>query len=323
MSQKALAAPAIVVVILLIAVVGFLYYNNFSSQPPVAGTAGTVETTGKKTTATEKTVEPTPGKEPTPTRLLQWAKESGMRVDDGVSPATIVLKDSRYVMYYTAVGGIFAAKSTDGMNFEKVGVVISDGASNPAIIELNNEYRMIYENNRKLYSAISSDGFNWVKEEGVRLWDYGDGKPGEIFTSVPDIMRLDGGKLRMYYARGATSATAVSNDEGVTWTKETNLDFKRIAVDPDIVRLEDGSYKLFFTTFDSEWGVGDQYVMSANSADGINFKLDEGKRVQPGAGKTMVVDPDVVKLPDGRYRMYYGESGEDMFFRIFSAVVSE
>ena len=269
-------------------------------------------------------------------KLLTWVKESGIRIKDGVSPATIII-NGLYVMYYSAKGGIWAAKSTDGLVFEKIGIVVENGepgsmqemVSDPTIIELKNgSYRMIYEGSqklgdredRRLFSAFSKDGFNWTKEEGVRFQDYGDGKPGEIFTSVPDIIRLDNGSLRMYYTRGTTSATALSHDEGITWVKEKNLDLGRIVVDPDIVKLEDGSYKLFFTTFDSQFGMGEQYVMSATSSDGVSFTLDSGKRLEPSPGRILVVDPDIVKLPDGSYRMYYGEMQDDGSFNIYSAI---
>jgi len=269
-------------------------------------------------------------------KLLTWVKESGIRIKDGVSPATIII-NGLYVMYYSAKGGIWAAKSTDGLVFEKIGIVVENGepgsmqemVSDPTIIELKNgSYRMIYEGSqklgdredRRLFSAFSKDGFNWTKEEGVRFQDYGDGKPGEIFTSVPDIIRLDNGSLRMYYTRGTTSATALSHDEGITWVKEKNLDLGRIVVDPDIVKLEDGSYKLFFTTFDYQFGMGEQYVMSATSYDGVSFTLDSGKRLEPSPGRILVVDPDIVKLPDGSHRMYYGEMQDDGSFNIYSAI---
>lgn len=268
-------------------------------------------------------------------KLLTWTKESGIRVD-GVSSATIVI-DDMYVMYYTAGGGIWAAKSYDGLTFEKVGVVVEDGepgsqqemVTNPAIVELSDSsYRMIYEGrqtlaerqDRRLFSAFSADGFSWVKENGVRFQDYGNGKPGELFTSVPDTIWLENGNLRMYYTKGTTSATALSQDNGVTWTKEGNLDLGRIAIDLDIIRLGDGSYKLFFTTFDSEFGVGKQYVMSASSTDGTTFILDSGKRLEPSPEKELVTDPDIIQLPDGSYRMYYGEAGTDMLFNIHSAI---
>ncbi len=256
------------------------------------------------------------------TKLLSWKKEPGIRIP-GVSSSTIFL-DNQYWMYYTG-NGIELATSADGLNFIYVGTVIdvkgvnsADMVTNPAVFQLENgQYRMIfegsrwaedekgsYQSDRKLYSAISDDGKKWTAEEGVRFWDYGDGKPGEIFTSVPDVVRLPDGKLRMYYTRGATSATALSNDEGLTWTKETNLKLRKVAVDPDILLL-DGTYKLFFTTFADEFGIGDQWVMSANSADGVNFAIDKGKLITSNSGG-LITDPDVIKTGDG-YRMYYGE----------------
>jgi hypothetical protein len=155
---------------------------------------------------------------------------------------------------------------------------------------------------------VSEDGLTWTKEAGVRFYDEGD-KPGEIFTSVPDVIRLPDGRLRMYYTRGMTSATAVSSDEGVTWAKERNLDLGDIAVDPDIVLLDDGTYKLFYTAFESGWAVGNQVMMSASSADGLEFSLDAGKRLEPATADGLITDPDVIKVAGG-YRMYYGEFPE-------------
>ena len=76
----------------------------------------------------------------------------------------------------------------------------------------------------------------------------------------------------------------------------------------------------FFTTFDSQFGMGEQYMMSATSSDGVSFTLDSGKRLEPSPGRILVVDPDIVKLPDGSYRMYYGEMQDDGSFNIYSAI---
>jgi hypothetical protein len=278
----------------------------------------------------QKETTPTTTPEQTGSRLVSWAKEYGTRVS-GISSSTI-MKDDEYWMYYTR-DGVELATSSDGLNFLNRGSVIRNDpigsgqemVTNPAVFELSDgRYRMIYEGarladdgtgkryqtDRKLYSAVSSDGKQWTKEDGVRFWDYGDGKPGEIFTSVPDIIRLPDGRLRMYYTRGATSATALSDDEGLTWVKETNLNLSRkVAIDLDIVLLDDGSYKLFFTTFADEFGVGEQWVASASSIDGINFVMDEGKIIEPGTSGGLVTDPDVIKVDNG-YRMYYGEFKE-------------
>lgn len=266
-------------------------------------------------------------------QLMSWTKESGTRIEDGVSSATLLI-DDMYVMYYTA-DGIQIAKSSDGLTFEKAGIAIHNGepgsieemVSNCAIIELKNgSYRMIYEGrdnkqDRRFFSALSEDGYNWSKEEGVKFQDYGDGKPGEIFTSVPEIIGLDNGDLRMYYTRGVSSATALSHDEGITWEKEGNLDFDRIVIDPDVLRIDDG-YKLFFTTFDEEFGVGTQYVMSASSNDGITFTIDSGKRLEPVTINNLLLDPDSIRLPDGSYRMYFSEMQDDGSIRILSAINS-
>ncbi len=263
----------------------------------------------------------------TDNKLINWTKENGIRVS-GISSCTII-EDNEYWMYYTG-RGIKLAISDDGLNFEDKGIVIGEGnvgsgqemVSNPVVIKLKDgRYRMIYEGsdwgndekgghyqtNRKLYSAISNDGKKWVKEEGARFFDYGDGKPGEIFTSVPDIIQLSNGTLRMYYTRGITSASALSNDEGLTWIKETNLNLNRkVAIDIDVVLLEDETYKLFFTTFADEFGIGEQWVMGANSYDGTNFKINEKKLIEPSTLGGLITDPDVIKINNG-YRMYYGE----------------
>ncbi|MBI5061252.1 MAG: hypothetical protein HZB67_02980 [Candidatus Aenigmarchaeota archaeon] len=252
-------------------------------------------------------------------KLLFWQKESGIRVP-GVS-SSIIFLNNQYWMYYTG-RGIELARSSDGLNFVVVGTMIDvkdvsgvDMVTNPAVFKtIDGKYRMLFEgskmfydkNDRKLYSAVSSDGLVWIVEEGVRFQDAGDGKPGELFASVPDVIRLNDGKLRMYYTRGATSATALSGNEGLNWTKETNLKLRKVAIDLDIVLLDDGTYKLFFTTFEDEFGVGEQWITSASSADGINFSADEGKLIEPSTPGGLITDPDVIKTSNG-YRIYYGE----------------
>ncbi len=273
-------------------------------------------------------------------KLSYWQKESGIRVLGAVSSCT-VFRDNQYWMYYTGIGGIYLARSSDGLNFQGYGQVAANGSfgseqemvTNPAVFQLKNgKYRMIYEGSknqqsiRKLYSAVSDDGLKWTKEEGIRLEDsIIESKKGTsqetIFTSVPDVVRLDNDCLRMYYTVIDESRIAESCDEGLTWQKIGKIMFDvypEVVQDPDIIRLENGKYKLFFSTQDFERTR--QWILSAESDDGINFKIDSGERINPSSGNKRAVDPDVIKLPDGKYRMYFGESSSWDNFDIMAAV---
>ena len=314
----------IILLVAIISIAAFFFYQQSNVTTNEITTTPSSITTSTSTSPTTAITAQT-GK------LIKWSKEEGIRTS-GVSPSAII-KDDEYWMYYTW-DGIELATSTDGLNFANRQNVVKNGpigseqemVTNPTVFRLSDgRYRMIYEGSkwaedemgkryqtdRKLYSAVSIDAKMWEKEWGVRFWDYGDGKPGEIFTSVPDVIKLPDGRLRMYYTRGATSATALSSDEGLTWTKETNLElFRKVAIDLDIVLLDDGTYKLFFTTFADEFGFGEQWVMSASSTDGVNFVIDEGKLIEPNTSGGLVTDPDVIKIDNG-YRMYYGEFKKD------------
>ncbi|MFA6530541.1 MAG: hypothetical protein WCT31_02335 [Candidatus Micrarchaeia archaeon] len=257
-------------------------------------------------------------------RLLNWT-EIGKVLDEGVSTSTYLWGDGKLRMYYTGMG-IALAESTNGISFSKKGAVLdSKGTefnmfSNQVIIKLKDgKYRMIYEGQtgdkwqgnqeRKFYSAISNDGILWERESGIRYSDYSEGRYS--FASVPDIIEMNR-TLVMYYTSGLKSGIAISNDEGLAWTKKSVIDLPfDVVLDPDIVQLSDGTYKLFFTSFPSgEFGMGNQVILSASSLDGFNFVLDSGNRM---ICDCMLVDPDVIEYK-GDYLMYYAKfiAGNEM-----------
>ncbi len=288
------------------------------------------------------TLSKTPKPAPAP-KLLSWQKETGIRVPGAVSSCA-VFRDNQYRMYYTGIGGIYLTRSSDGLNFQEYGQVTANGpfgseqemVTNPAVFQLKNgKYRMIYEGSknqqsiRRLYSAVSDDGLKWTEESGIRLEDsIIESKKGTsqetIFTSVPDVIRLDNDCLRMYYTVIDESRIAESCDEGLTWQKIGKImfdNYPEVVQDPDIIRLEDRKYKLFFSTQDFDRTR--QWILSAESDDGINFKIDSGERINPSPGNKRAVDPDVINLPSGKYRMYFGESSSWENFDIFSAISSD
>ena len=69
--------------------------------------------------------------------------------------------------------------------------------------------------------------------------------------------------------------------------------------------------------------------MSAISSDGLNFQTESGARLMPiyGGFETIICDPTLVELPDGRFRLYYKGAntggGPPAIHKIFSAISSD
>jgi hypothetical protein len=234
------------------------------------------------------------------------------------------LSEGRYRMYFTRMGGIFSAVSGDGLEWTiEEGVRVKDPAANPAIIKLvDGRYRMIYDvrygeppekkepSGMSVYfvSAVSVDGLVW-EEEGVCFRS--QGPPDYDAISVPDIVELPDGRYRMYYTgdmfgpleerEGNRARSAISLDEGRSWTREEGdrLDFE--SMDPEVVKLADGRYIMYYTAHPDSIGRGGQWVYSAVSSDGLSFQKEEV--VLRSSSGTRYLDPEVVEV-EGGYRMY-------------------
>ena len=157
----------------------------------------------------------------------------------------------------------------------------------------------------RILSAKSSDGMNWTPEAGVRL-SPADGGAGDFRVVSSDVSpAADGsGRLRMYYeccpgSQGAqNSIKSAVSDDGLTWEPEPGdrlLVAGSNVMAPRIVFLDDGRLRMYVT----QRGVG---IVSAISSDGMAFELEPGPRL-PGDKSTFA--PDLVRLPDGGYRMYF------------------
>jgi len=72
--------------------------------------------------------------------------------------------------------------------------------------------------------------------------------------------------------------------------------------DAEIVDLGNGRYRMYYS-IEPEVPGNKLEVFSAVSSDGMDWKKEEGVR------RDFSVFPDVVKLPDGRYRMYFQNQG--------------
>ena len=143
--------------------------------------------------------------------------------------------------------------------------------------------------NHRVLSATSSDGLTWVKDNEI-IADQ---------ASVPEAILDKDNNIRVYYVdwfNGHVISVALSHD-GVNWIyKKTTIQGEVAgsqlgpsAVDPDIVLLQDGRYRLFYMYLGN--------IYSAVSNYGINFVKESGVRFQGEPGETWM-DPDVVKMGD-------------------------
>ena len=162
--------------------------------------------------------------------------------------------------------------------------------------------------------------FIWSVEPGIRLED----------ATVPNILRLEDSRFRLYYGGPGGILSAIS-DDGLTFTKEPGVrvpsgsagSLEMIASDPTFVRLKDGRVRMYYKGGTGPGGTGQAVhsVFSAVSSDGLRFEK-EGIRIDsrqtPDGGWASV--PEAILLPDGRVRIYYVSDGADVGHGVVSAI---
>jgi len=88
---------------------------------------------------------------------------------------------------------------------------------------------------------------------------------------------------------------------GSKWQEKGIIIAGRYA-DAEVVDLENGQYRIYYSV-EPEVPGNKLEVYSSVSKDGINWEKESGIR------KTFATFPDIVKLPDGRWRMYFQNAG--------------
>ncbi len=161
--------------------------------------------------------------------------------------------------------------------------------------------------NSRMLFATSEEGITWTKTNQL-IADQ---------ANVPSAVVKDG-RIFAYHVTWFeplrnSVVVAISEDNGETWV------FKKVivegieggmrpATDPCVVLLEDGTFRLYFTS--EKPGVGHPEVFSAISVDGINFILEDGVRFSITEAGDKVIDPTVLKIGDTwhLYTLYLGGS---------------
>lgn len=198
---------------------------------------------------------------------LEFTAEAGARLGDGAGmPRVIRLDDGRFRLYFIDGGGIGSAISSDGLTFAKeagkrilapTGVKDISGISTPVKLK-DGKWHVYFSDLPRpgegvkphyIYSATSSDLMNWALEDGYRIGG------GKVATSGehPDVRLADDGTLLLYYFINDTKKLVTSTStNGLTFGdyKETGLDCN----DPNLVKLDSKSYRIYCGDFDKEIG---------------------------------------------------------------------
>ena len=200
-------------------------------------------------------------------------------------------------------------------------------------------YRMYFEGQPSdgpavILSAISSDGLSWKPEPGIRFGDevrrYGS--PRALYIEVDSSGT---GGIRLYfhsYAHpfrggldvGNNIVSAISED-GLSFVLEPGArinqvgKFQDLAVyAPEVLLLGDGTYRMYYAGWSIEPRRG--RIFSAISMDGLAWLRDPEPIIEFGGlfDATKCSEPCIMRLPDGRYRMFYEACDALGIWRILS-----
>lgn len=140
--------------------------------------------------------------------------------------------------------------------------------------------------NHEVRSASSPDGLDWTHDDVVLLRS----------ASVPTVAVTDDGKVRLYFvdaSRMPETVNAVESTDGGKTFEKTDFKIEGLskfkALDPSIVKLDDGRWRLYyFGCAKNPDESGAHSMFAAISDDGIRFKEEGAVFSREG-----LVDPDV------------------------------
>lgn len=257
--------------------------------------------------------------------------------------------------YDVTAGRIYSAFSVDGerwapdpgVRVEPFGPHADLRVVCPDVVPLHGGgYRMYLEGQpsdgpANIVSARSDDGLSWTPEPGVR---FGNGVSRLGSPRVLDTRGAGSGaadRYRLYFHRyplplrmgldaGNHIVSAVSAD-GLTFASEPGVripqsgPLETFAVyAAEVLRLGTGGYRMYYAGWTADPVRG--RIFAARSEDGMAWVKDPGPLLEPGGpgayDAEKCSEPSVIRLPDGRYRLFYEACDEGQVWRILSATAA-
>ena len=223
-------------------------------------------------------------------------------------------------------------------------LVPGNGALTPNVVAVaGGGYRMYYtgfapgvkknDHLGHILSASSPDGSAWTHDPGVRI-DVHSPHATER-TLCPDVVPMPGGGYRMYYeARRPNASTVIlsaTSADGLDWELEGGVrvgDGEWSYGSPRCVYFQTDRgllYRLYFHHYSFPFVSGldaRNHIVSAVSMDGLDFEIEPGVRIAQETERESyaVYAPEVVRLGDGSFRMFYAAWAVGIDGGVFTAV---
>ena len=194
--------------------------------------------------------------------------------------------------------------------------------------------RSIAESDCYIKSAISQDCVFWCKE-GLRLDTHLPYATKSVLC--PDVIPLSDGRYRMYYEgrrnkeKGPHVVLSAISSDGLTWEPEPGIRFGDDELSYGAPRClysqtEDSQlYRMYFhqqTYPMTSAPDAPNVIISAISEDGLHFEREPGVRITKETKResSNVYAPDVIRLRDGSFRMYYAGVSVETSGGVFTAI---
>ncbi len=183
---------------------------------------------------------------------------------------------------------------------------------------------MLYEKIRHISSAATeiNNLMRAVSADGVSFANSPETSPipgGSTIASNfdPSLVRVQDATVRLYYSASAKVYSALSTDDGESWTEEGRVpilgrstSFAPFPIEASVVKDPSGNFLMFFASpLDSE--TSSYSIFLAKSDDGTNFHVFDEALLIPPEGSSYR-DPNAIQLQNGSIRLYFVERTGDL-----------
>lgn len=244
---------------------------------------------------------------------INFAVESGYRLEDPqLTDPEVIYWHNRWYMYYSVGANAELAVSNDGLNFTKQTLSDEGIGGVPGALALPGAVRL-YGCNNGISTGLAHDGIHFIKD-GSNIVSGA--------TCDPSVIQLSNGSYLMIYKVSASpSGVSISQPSGASGAQNPPTPPNGLPVPPPLpnfgatdwnnggnvisgyyadafaVDLHNGMYRMYYAG--AQQNDPTLPIYSATSTDGIHWSQEGSLR------KTLAAFPDVLKLPNGKWRMYF------------------